>query len=435
MKKLEVAVAPAPAGLTRDQKRAFWAAWSGWTMDGMDSFILSLVLVPALRDVLPKSGIPATTANVGYYGGLLFALFMIGWGTALVWGPVADRFGRARTLMLTILWFSLFTLLAALSQDVYSLALFRFLAGVGIGGEWSIGASLVSEEWPEERRTLGGCLMHTGYYFGLLLAALANYFVGSHFGWRWMFVVGGSPALLVAFLYNRVHEPERWKNKRAQMGGQLTMHRSFMQLFSREYRGRTILNSIYLIASIVGLWAGSVYVPSAVTYLADRAGESAVAGAKLASYATALLGIGTIVAALLTPLLAKYLGRRATLGVYFALMLIFLPLSFGYVFYMGTGALAWFLVCTFLLGIGGANFVVYSFWIPEQYSTECRVSAFAFTTNIGRFAGAGLTFLVGAGIRHFGTLGMPVALTALAFVVGLALLPFGAETKGRALPS
>ncbi len=116
-------------------------------------------------------------------------------------------------------------------------------------------------------------------------------------------------------------------------------------------------------------------------------------------------------------------------------MLIFLPLSFGYVFYMGTGALAWFLVCTFLLGIGGANFVVYSFWIPEQYSTECRVSAFAFTTNIGRFAGAGLTFLVGAGIRHFGTLGMPVALTALAFVVGLALLPFGAETKGRALPS
>jgi nitrate/nitrite transporter NarK len=116
-------------------------------------------------------------------------------------------------------------------------------------------------------------------------------------------------------------------------------------------------------------------------------------------------------------------------------MLVFLPLSFGYVFYMGTGALAAFLVCTFFLGIGGANFVVYSFWIPEQYSTECRVSAFAFTTNIGRFAGAGLTFLVGAGIRHFGTLGIPVALTALAFVVSLLLLPWGAETKGEALPS
>ena len=200
MKKAAVAVAPASVRLTRDQKRAFWAAWGGWTMDGMDSFILSLVLVPALREVLPKSGIAATTANTGYYGGLLFALFMVGWGMALIWGPVADRFGRARTLMFTILWFSVFTFLAALSQNVWSLAMYRFLAGVGIGGEWSIGASLVNEEWPEERRTWGGCLMHTGYYFGLLLAALANYFVGSRFGWRWMFALGGAPALLVAFL-------------------------------------------------------------------------------------------------------------------------------------------------------------------------------------------------------------------------------------------
>src|ERR1700682_3933845 len=107
--------------LTSSQKRAFWAAWGGWTMDGMDSFIFSLVLVPALRDVLPSSGTPATTANVGYYSGLLFALFMIGWGVALVWGPIADRFGRAKTLMMTIVWFSLFTLLAALSVGVWSL--------------------------------------------------------------------------------------------------------------------------------------------------------------------------------------------------------------------------------------------------------------------------------------------------------------------------
>src|SRR5579863_3470824 len=198
---IKPAVAPqAPSvPLTSGQKRVFWAAWGGWTMDGMDSFILSLVLVPALREVLPKSGIPATTANVGFYGGLLFALFMVGWGIALVWGPIADRFGRARTLMLTILWFSLFTLLAALATGVWSLALFRFLAGVGIGGEWAIGASLISEEWNEERRMWGVCLMHTGFYIGFLLAAVANYFVGSHFGWRYMFVVGGLPAILVAF--------------------------------------------------------------------------------------------------------------------------------------------------------------------------------------------------------------------------------------------
>src|ERR1700722_19745668 len=129
--------------LTSSQKRAFWAAWGGWTMDGMDSFIFSLVLVPALRDVLPRSVIQATTANVGYYSGLLFALFMIGWGVALVWGPIADRFGRARTLMFSILWFSLFTLLAAVCNNVWSLALVRFMAGGGIcGGGGVCGAAV-----------------------------------------------------------------------------------------------------------------------------------------------------------------------------------------------------------------------------------------------------------------------------------------------------
>ena len=421
--------------LTPNQKRGFLAAWGGWTMDGMDSFIYALVLVPALRDLLPRSGIPATTANIGLYGGLLFALFMVGWGIALVWGPIADRFGRARTLMLTILWFSIFTLLAALSTGVWSLALFRFLAGVGIGGEWSIGASLISEEWPEERRTWGVCLMHTGYYIGFLLAALANYFIGSRFGWRYMFVAGGSPAILVAFLYNRVHEPARWKKTQAELGAKLAMHSSFLKLFSQQYRRRTILNSIYLIASIVGLWAGSVYVPTAVTYLAERAGGTAMSAAQLASLSTGILGIGTIIGAVLTPLLAKWIDRRTTLAIFFSLMFVFLLLAFGHVFYMKTAALDWFMICTFFLGLGGANFVVYSFWLPEQYGTECRVSAFAFTTNVGRFAGAGLTFLVGAGIRHFQTLGIPVALTALAFAVGLSLLPFGEETKGKPLPA
>src|SRR5215469_3834840 len=157
---------PARIHLNRNQVRSFWAAWAGWTMDGMDSFIYSLVLVPSLHDLLPKSGIPGTTANVGYYGGLLFALFMIGYGFAIVWGPIADRFGRVRTMMFSISCFSLFTLLAAFSVGVWSLALCRFLAGIGIGGEWAIGASLVAEDWPEERRTVGAALMHTGYYVG-----------------------------------------------------------------------------------------------------------------------------------------------------------------------------------------------------------------------------------------------------------------------------
>jgi len=421
--------------LTRNQIRGFWAAWAGWALDGMDSFIYALVLVPALRDLLPRSGIPATTASVGYYGGLLFALFLFGWGLSLLWGPLADRYGRVRTLIFTILFFSLFTLLSATATNVWVLAVFRLLAGVGIGGEWSMGGTFVAEEWPEDRRKMGAGLMHTGYYFGFFLAAIANYFVGNHYGWRAMFVLGGTPALLVAFIYYGVKEPSRWQEKRKQIDNEWGAKRSFLYLFSPEYRWRTVLNSTYMLISIIGLWAGSVYVPASVTYLAAGSGFSAEQGARLASYGSMILAVGTILGCIALPVLAERLGRRITLALYFALMLVFIPLGFGYVFYLARGAMPWFMVCLFFLGVGGANFAMYTLWVPEQYRTECRASAFAFSTSVGRFVGAGITFLVGAGVRHFHTIGIPVALTSVAFVAGLLLIPFGEETRGKSLPA
>lgn len=426
---------PPKSKLTRNQIRGFWAAWGGWTLDGMDSFIYALVLVPALRELLPRSGIAATTANIGLYGGLLFALFLVGWGLSLVWGPIADRFGRVRTLILTILFFSLFTLFSAAATTVWTLAAFRLLAGVGIGGEWSMGGTFVAEEWPEDRRKMGAGMMHTGYYFGFFLAALANYFVGNHFGWRAMFILGGTPAILVAFIYYGVREPVRWQNKRGQIEQNWGAKRSFLYLFSPEYCRRTILNSTYMLISIIGLWAGSVYVPASVTFLASREGISTFQGARLASYATMILSIGTILGCLMAPVLAERIGRLRTLAFYFAIMLLFISGSFGYVFYLKQNPLPWFLICLFFLGIGGANFAVYTFWVPEQYRTECRASAFAFSTSVGRFVGAGITFLVGAGVRHFQTIGIPVALTAVAFAVGLLLIPYGEETKGKSLPA
>ena len=425
--------------LTPNQVRGFWAAWGGWVLDGMDSFIYALVLVPALRDLLPRSGIPATTANIGYYGGALFALFLVGWGMALLWGPVADRFGRVRTLMLTIVCFSLFTLLSAFSTNIWMLAALRLLAGIGIGGEWGIGATLISEEWPEERRTMGAGMMHTGYYFGFFLAALANYFVGSRYGWRWMFVVGGVPALLVFVIRKGMTEPARWEARRGPLGRKPeqkpTMRHAFLEIFSPRYRFRTFLNLTYQLVSTIGLWAGSVYVPAAISYLAAKAGHTTFQAARLASYGTAILSIGTILGALSVPAIADRLGRRVNQAIFYSLMGIVIVVTFGYVFYLQTDALKWFFVCLFFLGIGGANYTVYSFWLPEQYETECRASALAFAQNVGRFAGAAATFLVGLGVRHFQTLGVPVALTAVAFIVGLLLLPFGVETKGKPLPA
>jgi MFS family permease len=426
------AAAGRPTPLTANQIRGFWAAWAGWALDGMDSFIYALVLVPALTELLPRSGIAATPPNVAYYGSVLFALFLMGWGLSMVWGPVADRFGRVRTLMLTIICYSVFTLLCGLATNVWQLAAFRVLAGAGIGGEWSMGGTFVAEVWPEDRRKMGAGYMHTGYYFGFFLAALANYYVGARYGWRWMFVLGGTPALLVMFIQYGVSESATWRQRVAEQH-RPAMREAFAKLFSPTYARRTWLNSLYLLISIVGLWAGSVYVPTSVREIALREGRTIGAATRLASYGTMVLSVGTILGCVVLPPLAESLGRRLTLGLYFLVMFLSIAIGFGYVFYL-PHALAPFMAVLFFLGVGGANFAMYTLWLPEQYSTECRASAFAFATSVGRFAGAGITFLVGSGVAYFHTIGTPVALTSIAFLIGLLLLPFGEETRGQTLP-
>jgi MFS family permease len=400
----------------------------------MDSFLYALVFVPALRELLPKAGIAADQAGIGFYGSLLFAVFLVGWGFAFLWGPVADRFGRVRTLVLSILCYSLFTLMGSVAASVWQLALFRFLAGAGIGGEWTLGGVFVAEEWPEFRRREGAAYMHTGYYFGTFLAAIVNYVVGTHYGWRAVFLVGGTPALLVAFIRYGVSEPKRWRQRVGMLGRPWRARDAFLALFSPEYRRRTAVNAALVLVSMVGLWAGSVYVPSAVIYLAGRDGIGALSATRLASYATMLLSAGTIAGCLLLPPLAARVGRRVSLGIYFALMCMFIWLAFGYVFYLPRHAMAWFAACLFFLGVGGANFAVYTLWLPEQYRSECRASAFAFATSFGRFIAAGVTLVVGAEVARMHTIGTPIAYTAAAFLFGIALLPLALETGDKELP-
>ena len=247
----------------------------------MDSFIYALVLVPSLRELLPRSGIAVTKGNIGFYGGLLFALFLVGWGLAFLWGPIGDKFGRVRTLMLTIAWYSLFTFLSAFVTHVWQLAILRLLAGIGIGGEWAMGGTFVAEEWPEERRRAGAGYMHTGYYVGVFLAALVNFAIGSRFGWRAMFAVGGLACAAAGLDSPRSH--------RAGLLAAQGRSRAFVgdlaavcdACFQRAWRRRTILNSVFMLASICGLWAGTVYVPAAVTALAEAAGRGGAEATQL----------------------------------------------------------------------------------------------------------------------------------------------------------
>ena len=252
--------------LNRQQVLGFWAAWGGWTLDGMDSFIYALVLAPALTELLPNSGYSAAPADVAVVGSILFAVFLVGWGMSFIWGPVADRFGRTRTLALTIVVFAVFTGAAALSQNVWELGIFRFLAGVGIGGEWAMAGTYVAESWPEDRRKRGAGYLQTGYYAGFFLAAAANFTIGAHYGWRAMFAVGFLPVILSIVTLVRVEEPKRWV---AAVADGRRMH-PLSVIFSGAYRKRTLVNAGLLTVAIVGLWAGAVYEPTAITQLAKH---------------------------------------------------------------------------------------------------------------------------------------------------------------------
>jgi MFS family permease len=189
-----------------------------------------------------------------------------------------------------------------------------------------------------------------------------------------------------------------------------------------------------LFISICGLWAGSVYVPSAVSFLSAKQGLNALDATRMSSYATVLLSVATIVGCVALPPLADRYGRRWVLAAYFLLMAVAIGFGFGYAYYLDQHALGWFLAALVVLGFGGGNFTMYSLWLPEQYRTECRASAFGFATSMGRFVAAGITFLVGWGVGRMQTIGTPVALTALFFVAGIFLLPWGVETKGQELP-
>jgi MFS family permease len=418
-----------PTKLNRQQILGFWASWSGWTLDGMDSVIYALVLTPALKELLPRSGMANGPADIAFAGSILFALFLMGWGLSFIWGPIADRFGRTKCLAASILIFSVFTGAAALSHNVWELALFRFLAGIGIGGEWAMAGTYIAEAWPEDRRKAGAGYLQTGYYAGFFLAAALNFTIGARYGWRAMFLCGAAPVVVALFTLARVKEPKRWEAAHAKAtGAPLAM------IFSPHYLRRTIVNTVLVSIAIVGLWAGTVYEPTALLALAKTAGLSAADGTKLVSLGTAILSIGTILGCLLAPKLAERYGRKPTLAGYFAGMAAMIALGFGWALYLPDG-LAPFLAILFFLGLAGGNFAIFSLWLPEQYTTTMRATAFAFCTSFGRFLGAAANFAIAAMIAATGSLGHVIALTAIPFVLGLAVIPFALETKGQKLPS
>ncbi|MFC6299493.1 MFS transporter [Pseudomonas sp. CCM 7893] len=422
-------IKPIKTPLSREQIRGFWAVYLGWVLDGVDSVIFALVLIPALTELLPNSGLAPTPANIAMYGSIMFGLFLVGWGLSFIWGPLADRFGRVKVLAASILVYSLFTGAAAFSDNIWQLAIFRLIAGIGVGGEWALAGTYVAESWPEDRRKMGAGYLQTGYYLGFFIAALLNYTVGATYGWRVMFLCGLFPAVVAIYTALKVKEPQQIR----QVKPATTTRAVWWEIFAPAFRRRTLTSSALVGVAIVGLWAGSVYEATAVVTLATRAGIDHVGAVHLASIGAAVLSLSTILGCLVAPWLAERVGRRKALGIYFGGMAASIVFAFGWVFYLDNG-LHLFMVSLLFLGFFGGNFAIFSLWLPEQYPTRIRATAFAFNASVGRFIGAGVNFLLAAAIHGYGSIGAPIAWTAAAFVLGILILPFAVETRHQTLP-
>ena len=250
-----------------------------------------------------------------------------------------------------------------------------------------------------------------------------------------MFIFGGLPALLIGFIRHGVRESAKWHERFGKdVRARPKMRESFAAIFSPTYRRRTLVMSGLFLTSIIGLWAGSIYVPTAVTQVATRAGSSAADAARLASCGGMVLSIGTIMGCIAAPFIAERLGRRRAMAIFFA--------TLGSALSSRSATCS---TCRHRRSTGcssascswgsAARTSRCTLWLPEQCDTACRASAIAFISSIGRFVGVAMVFILADGIRSCGSLGVPVAVTALAFVFGLLILPLSDETRGKALPA
>lgn len=243
-------------------------------------------------------------------------------------------------------------------------------------------------------------------------------------------MTGAVPVFVAIMILTRVQETEKWQQAEA---GPRVHVKPLREILGARYRRRTWVACALVTIAIVGLWAGTVYEPSAVIQLAHNAGLDKNGATRTASWATGLLSIGTILGCVVLPVLAERFGRRKTLAIYFAGMAVSITGSFGWAYYLPHG-LAPFIAWLFVLGFFGGNFALFSLWLPEQFETRVRATAFAFCTSFGRFVGAGVNFILGAAVLRTHTLGLPVALTAVAFAIGLIVIPLAPETRGEPLP-
>ncbi len=428
--------------LNREQWRVLWASNLAWLFDGFEIYALFLTVGFALHQLLESS----QYSQIPRYAGYVLATTVFGWATGgVIGGIIADYIGRKRTMMLAILAYSLTTGLSAVAWNWESFAILRFLVGVGIGSEWATGASIVSELWPDHARGKGGGLLQSGAGIGSFLASGVWLLIGGlgPNAWRFMYLVGVLPALLVLWIWRSMPESARWEEASERRREARALHRSGAALAAehaaltrftvvdmfvdRSVRSRLIGAFLMMLSVTFGFWGVATFVPTYVGTVATKMGLDAPHYAAVAG----LLGTGVAIFGFITlGFLADWIGRKPTAMLYYAMCLVLTP-----VVYLWAQSMASLLVAVTIFGFfTGGIWAWAPVWLPELFPTRMRGTAVAFCFNAPRWISCIGPLIAGTLIVSLGGYGRAATLVGLFFIVGVIVAPFLPETNGKPLP-
>ena len=429
--------------LDANQWKTMIASNLGWMFDGYETFALILVVGVALRDLLD----PSQFAQIPAFAGTVIGITLLGWGVGgVIGGVLADYIGRRRTMILAILAYSLTTGLSAFAWDWVSFALLRFLVGVAIGSEWSTGASMTAEVWPDNARGRGAGLMQCGLGIGFFLASFTWLFVSGYGpgAWRIMFLIGVVPALFAFWLRTGVKESGRWEHTNEKRKSARAKKKSgaalsdedhaltrftFADLFADpEIRRRAIIVFLMSLTTTVAWWGISTWVPP---FIAAAAGKAGLPPQTWASYAGMSYNLGAIIGYISLGFLADNFGRKPVVMLFFAASLV---LTFA--LYMWTTDLHLLLLVTALNGfftLGQYSWM--PVWLPELFPTRMRATGMAFAFNAPRFIAFMGPLFAGMLIAQFGGFSKMAVAFSFIYILGFVVVPFLPETKGRPLPA
>jgi len=431
----------------RDLTRAQWfvlvVASLGWLFDTMDQQLFTLARRPAITELMrtsSSSGTPPSASAVAEYSGYATMIFMIGWASGgVIFGILGDRIGRVKTMLMTILCYSLFTGLSAMSVGVWDFAFYRFITGLGVGGQFAVGVALVAESVSDRARPFALGWLQASSTWGNMLAGLVGIGLGGleqsgaiDSAWRSMFLVGALPAFLCLFIMRRLKEPERWQQalKAGERRG------SVRELFvDPRWRRSAIVGMLLAFAGVVGLWGIGFFSVDLLRSVLDKTDMTAGQKTFWTSMTLLLQNMGGFVGIYAFTHITHHIGRRKT----FALAFVAAMISTAFTFWN----LKNFSDIFWMIPIMGACqlslFGGYAIYLPELFPTRLRSTGTSFCYNVGRFVAALGPLTLGLlTSRVFAAQPEPMRYAGVSmcvvFLIGLATLPFAPETKGRPLP-